>query len=52
LGCRPIGTAASQTEKSRHDDGTRRDHLSLGALMIVLALTNFWFFTQVPGYVL
>jgi hypothetical protein len=30
---------------------THPDHLSLGALMIVLALTNVWFFTQVLGYV-
>jgi hypothetical protein len=30
---------------------THPDHLSLGALMIVLALTNAWFFTQVLGYV-
>jgi hypothetical protein len=30
---------------------THPDHLSLAALMIVLAITNVWFFTQVLGYV-
>jgi hypothetical protein len=30
---------------------TKPDHHSLVALMIVLALTNVWFFTQVLSYV-
>jgi hypothetical protein len=30
---------------------THPEHLSLAALMIVLAITNVWFFTQVLGYV-
>jgi hypothetical protein len=30
---------------------TNTEHLSLGALMTVLAITNLWFFTQVLGYV-
>jgi hypothetical protein len=30
---------------------TTKDRMSLAALMIVLALTNAWFFTQVLAYV-